>query len=173
MKSICLKPLFNIFLILVIAGLFAACKKQPVAINHNSGGTNCGGNDSTVVVDTLPSFYSPAGVAVDAAGNIYVADYGNNQIRKITPERLVSTLAGSGNQGQINATGLLASFNQPTGIAVDAAGNVYVGDAGNNRIRLVTPAGVVTTLAGSDSTGYTDGPGVTAAFFHPEGVSVD
>jgi sugar lactone lactonase YvrE len=173
MKSTCLKPLLNIFLILVIAGLFEACKKQPIAINHNSGGTNGGGNDSTVMVDTLPSFYSPAGVAVDAAGNIYVADYGNNLIRKITSGRLVSTLAGSGNQGQINAAGLLASFNQPTGIAVDAAGNVYVGDAGNNRIRLVTPAGVVTTLAGSDSTGYTDGPAATAAFFHPEGVSVD
>lgn len=173
MKSICLKPLFNVFLILVIAVLFAACKKHQIAPVHNNSGTSGGGNDSTVVVDTLPSFYSPAGVAVDAAGNIYVADYGNNLIRKITPGRLVSTLAGSGNQGQMNASGLLASFNQPTGIAVDAAGNVYVGDAGNNRIRLVTTAGVVTTLAGSDSTGYTDGPGATAAFFHPEGVSVD
>ncbi|MDP9080630.1 MAG: NHL repeat-containing protein [Bacteroidota bacterium] len=169
MKFVYPKPLFNVLLLLFIAGI-TACKKQPIAINHNSGGT---GNDSTTVVDTLPSFYSPTGVAVDAAGNIYVADYGNNLIRKITPAGVVSTLAGSGNQGQINAIGALASFNQPTGIAVDASGNVYVGDAGNNRIRLITPAGVVTTLAGSDSTGYTDGPGATAAFFHPEGVALD
>lgn len=162
------KPLFNVLLPLLITIMLAACKKQHIVINHSSGS-----NDSTAVVDTLPSFYSPTGVAVDTAGNIYVADYGNNLIRKISPQGIVSTLAGSGTQGQINATGTLASFNQPTGIAVDASGNVYVGDSGNDRVRLITPAGVVTTLAGSDSTGYTDGPGATAAFFHPEGVAVD
>jgi sugar lactone lactonase YvrE len=171
------KQLFKAFLILMIAGLFTACTKQQVKPKKSQTGTGTTtGTDSTggtVAQDTLPSFYSPAGVAVDAAGNIYVADYGNNLIRKISATGLVSTLAGNGTQGLINATGVLASFNQPTGIAVDAAGNIYVGDAGNNRIRKITSAGIVSTLAGSDSTGYADGAGTIASFFHPEGVALD
>jgi len=146
-----------------------------VLIDTTGSGTGTGTGTGTgpTVPDTLPSFYSPAGVAVDASGNIFVADYGNNLIRQVSPSGVVSTLAGSGQQGRLDNTGTTATFNQPTGIAVDAAGNVYIGDAGNDRIRKITPAGVVTTLAGSDSTGYTDGPGITAAFFHPEGVTLD
>jgi streptogramin lyase len=125
------------------------------------------------VVDTLPSFNSPTGVAVDAAGNIFVADYGNNLIRKITPGGLVSTFAGSGFQGSTNATGLLASFKRPTGIAVDASGDLFIADAGNNQIRKITADGAVSTLAGSDSTGSANGVGVNASFFDPLGVAVD
>ena len=83
-----------------------------------------------------------------------MTDYGNDLIRKITPAGVVSTLAGSGNDGNINATGILASFNGPTGITIDASGNLFVADAGNNLIREITSAGVVTTIAGSDSTGF-------------------
>ncbi|MFI5136460.1 MAG: NHL repeat-containing protein [Sphingobacteriales bacterium] len=133
-----------------------------------------GGKDSAVVAaDSLPSFNSPAGIAIDAAGNLYVADYGNNLIRKITPARVVSTLAGSGYEGKIDATGNLASFNGPTGIAADAAGNLFVADAGNNRIRKITAAGAVTTVAGSDSTGALNGAGINATFFGPKGLTVD
>ncbi|MBL9113665.1 MAG: SUMF1/EgtB/PvdO family nonheme iron enzyme [Verrucomicrobiaceae bacterium] len=108
------------------------------------------------------SFYSPEGVAVDTTGNVYVADYANHTIRKITPAGVVTTLAGSAGQvGFTDGTGAAARFSNPQGVAVDAAGNVYVADYSNNAVRKVTPAGVVTTLAdasdnlGSSLTGIT------------------
>ncbi len=119
------------------------------------------------------SFDGPEGVAVDPAGNVYVADYGNNEIRKITPAGVVTTFAGSGAQGDADGTGSAASFDGPEGVAVDSAGNVYVADYGNNKIRKITPAGVVTTFAGSGAQGDADGTGSAASFDGPEGVAVD
>lgn len=95
---------------------------------------------------TAASFNSPFGIAADASGNLYVADAGNNMIRKITPDGTVSTLAG-GKPGAANGSGANAGFNTPAGIAVDAAGNIYVADESNNLIRMITQAGIVTTLA--------------------------
>ena len=113
-------------------------------------------------------------VAVNAAGNIYVVDQGST-IREITPAGVVSTLAGSaGSTGSADGTGSTARFNDPYGVAVDAVGNVYVADAVNNTIRKVTPAGVVSTLAGlAGIFGSTDGAGSAARFFFPRGVAVD
>ncbi len=122
---------------------------------------------------TTASFNNPTGLAVDASGNIYVTDTNNNMIRKIDPAGVVTTLAGSGSAGSADDTGTRASFNWPTGPAVDAAGNVYVADQGNNKIRKVSPAGVVTTLAGSGSQGWADGAGTEASFYGPAGVAVD
>jgi len=156
----------------LIACFITACTKKDFkqsGIIVKSGG----GNDSTAAIDTLPSFNSPSGVAVDVTGNIYVADYGNNLIRKITPVGVVSTFAGSGNAGKTDGTGTLASFNAPTGIAIDASGNLFVADAGNDLIRKITSAGVVSTVAGSDSTGSANGPGLSSSFFDPVGVTVD
>ena len=123
----------------------------------------------------------PMGTAVDAGGNVYVADSKNHMIRKITPAGMVSTLAGSGAPGSANGIGTAASFNRPQGIAVDAIGNVYVADGGatfapassNNLIRKITPEGVVTTLAGTGVAGSADGFAPEASFYAPQAVAVD
>jgi subtilisin family serine protease len=124
-------------------------------------------------IGTNASFHSPAGVALDSAGNVYVADQENHRIRKITPAGVVSTLAGSGTAGFADGTGTSASFNIPTGVAVAVGGDVYVADNFNHRIRKITPAGVVTTIAGSGLSRFADGNGTAAAFANPASVAVD
>lgn len=119
-------------------------------------------------------FFAPADVAVDINSNVYVADYGNHDIRKITPAGAVSTLAGSGSPGSADGTGTLASFNEPEGVAVDALGNVFVADTANDTVRKITSAGVVSTLAGSAGNyGYLNSTGTNALFNSPAGVAVD
>ncbi len=135
-----------------------------------AGGTLPGSTDG---IGTAAGFDHPHGVAVDAAGNVYVADQGNNLVRKITPDGTVSTLAGSGTHGAADGTGTAASFNNPFGVAVDAAGNVYVADEGNNLIRKITPGGVVTTFAGNGTIGGTDGSATAASFNYPQGIAID
>lgn len=122
---------------------------------------------------TAAQFDSPHGVAVDAAGNVYVADRDNNKIRKITPAGVVTTFAGSGLPGSTDGTGTAATFFEPWGIAIDAAGNLYVADTKNYKIRKITPAGVVTTLAGDGTSGVTDGTLATAQFGFPTGIALD
>lgn len=117
-------------------------------------------------------FADPFGVAAAADGSVYVADAGeSNRIRKVSPEGVVTTLAG-GREGFADGAGAGASFNTPSALALDAEGNLYVADTGNNRVRKVTPEGVVTTLAGGDA-GYVDGPAAQARFDSPVGVAVD
>jgi sugar lactone lactonase YvrE len=118
------------------------------------------------------SFKHIFGVSVDSTGNVYVADTYNNMIRKITPDGVVSTLAGS-TPGSTDATGTNAKFNSPNGLAVDSIGNVYVADSGNNKIRKITPDGVVSTLAGSGLRGSEDGIVTAASFNSPNGVALD
>ncbi len=120
----------------------------------------------------LAAFSAPLAVAVDLSGNVYVADSANSAIRKITPGGDVTTLAGGPDQGYVDGPGATAKFNYPQGVAVDSAGFVYVADADNNRIRKITPAGVVSTLAGSTN-GYLDGTGSAAQFNLPYGVALD
>lgn len=115
--------------------------------------------------DSLCLFRSPQGLAIDASGNLFVADRGNHVIRKITPAGRVTTIAGAGNHGYVNATDELAYFNNPTGLCVDASGNVYVADSGNAAIRKITTGGVVTTIAG--------GPNQTGLLNSPVAITLD
>ena len=133
---------------------------------------NSGSADGT---GSAARFYGPSGVAVDSAGNVYVADTGNNTIRRITPSGIVSTLAGlAGSVGSADGTGRAARFYEPHGVAVDSAGNIYVADYSNSTIRKVTSAGVVSTFAGvAGGFGSADGTGSNARLFDPLGVAVD
>ena len=133
-----------------------------------------GSSGSTDATGSAARFNNPRGVAVDGAGNVYVADFGNHTIRKITSAGVVTTLAGTaGSLGSTDATGSAARFAFPHGVAVDAAGNVYVADTANCTIRKITPAGVVTTLAGTAGTfGSADGTGSAARFDNPDAVAV-
>ncbi len=120
-------------------------------------------------------FNLPSAVAIDAAGNLYVADFANHTIRKITGAGVVSTLAGTpGTSGASNGAGLAARFSYPSGIAVDASGRIFVADQNNHTIRAVTAAGVVTTVAGGTGiTGSTNGTGSATRFYYPTDVAVD
>lgn len=118
-------------------------------------------------------FYYPAGMAVDADDNILVADYGNNKIRKITPDGTVSTFAGTGVAGSTDGTTLTAQFNGATGVCVDRFGNVFVADYYSNKIRKISTSGDVSTVAGSGAIGATDGFGTAASFYYPAIVAID
>jgi sugar lactone lactonase YvrE len=120
-------------------------------------------------------FSQPGALTTDNAGNVYIADTGNATIRRIMPDGTVSTLAGSSaSRGNQDGVGNGASFNVPSGIAIDDAGNLYVTDAFNATIRKVTAGGAVSTLAGSAmNRGEADGTGSAAQFNYPNGVAVD
>lgn len=156
----------------IIAG-----KYDPTPYNAGTTGVtgitgSTGATDSTAVIPAL--FSSPSDVAVDAAGNLYVADYWYNRIQKISANGTVSTLAGTGNVGAINGLGKLASFNRPSGLAVDRTGNVYVADAGNNLIRKITPDGTVSTFAGTIVAADTSNAVTSQPLFSgPSSVAVD
>jgi sugar lactone lactonase YvrE len=122
---------------------------------------------------TTGMFNDPIGIVVDSRQNIYVADAGNNRIRKVTPTGDLSTFAGSGEEGIADGNGSVAKFSGPYGIGIDAQDNIYIADAGNNCIRKITPSGVVSTLAGSLFSGYEDGKGSSAKFNSPFGVKTD
>ncbi|WP_420387252.1 Calx-beta domain-containing protein [Roseivirga sp.] len=122
---------------------------------------------------TSATFYSPNGIAVDASGNLYVVDAGSHLVRKITSNGDVTTIAGSGQGGSVDGNGTSASFTNPTGIAVDASGNLYVADYLFHKIRKINPNGDVTTIAGSGSSFSEDGDGLSAGISLPLGIAID
>lgn len=150
------------------AGLTATINKS--AVGYTNGALN------------VASFYGPRGISFDAQGNAYVADLGNNVIRKITAGGVVSTLAGNTIAGYINGDATKAEFVNPTATLVDASGNVYVADRSNNLIRKITIAGVVSKFVGYEAPagytqvsvpGYVDGDASTAVFNYPVALTGD
>jgi gliding motility-associated-like protein len=145
-------------------------------ITPNGTVSTIAGNGSRGFSDgkgSAATFNTPSGIAVDANGIIYVADQFNNRIRKIDQAGLVTTMAGNGSYGASDGQGAAASFSQPVDVTTDAAGNIYVADGGNNKIRKVTPAGLVTTFAGNGAPGFADGTGTAAAFAFPLAIVAD
>lgn len=139
-----------------------------------TGYASYGGDGGPAVAAWLNT---PVSVAVDSNGTIYIADQKNNRIRKVTTAGLISTVAGDGSYGFGGDGGpaVSAQLNQPASVAVDAGGNLYIADSDNHRIRRVTPAGIINTVAGNGSYGFSGdgGPATAAQLFQPMGVAVD
>jgi sugar lactone lactonase YvrE len=118
------------------------------------------------------AFNTPSALALGPDGNLYVADTGNNRIRKITPDGTVSTVAGSGTAGYVDGPAAAAQFNGPIGLAISRDGDIYVADTYNDVIRMITTAGEVTTIAGGGTPGFADGEQKVALFDTPSGIVV-
>jgi hypothetical protein len=118
-------------------------------------------------------FYHSFGMCLDNAGNIFIADNGNNCIRKITTAGIVSTYAGSSSAGYNDGVDTVALFNAPSAVCADDSGNIYVADFQNQRIRKINTSGMVSTIAGSGTAGYYDGIGIAAQFNYPRGICID
>ncbi len=121
------------------------------------------------------SLAGPTGVAVDVAGNLYIADSLNTRVRKVGGNGFISTVAGNGTQGFSGDGGAGAALNNPSAVAVDAAGNLYIGDTGNQRVRKVNPGGTISTVAGNGTFGFSGdaGPATAAQLAGPSGVAAD
>src|SRR6266404_2058356 len=168
-----LQSLAFVYAFLLAGSLAAQSVYIPYTFTTLAGQALIGSADGTGSAARF--FYPSGGVATDSSGNVYVADSFNYTIRKITPAGVVTTLAGlAGFAGSADGTGSAARFDVPFGVATDSSGNVYVADRGNYTIRNITPAGVVTTLAGlAGIAGSADGTGSAARFYYPDGVATD
>jgi DNA-binding beta-propeller fold protein YncE len=130
-----------------------------------------GGLGSADGIATAARFFSPRGIDIDPVGNLYVADSGNHCVRKITPDGEVTTLSGSG-PGFLDGSLAEARFSSPGDVAVGPDGSVYVADTSNHRIRRIAMYGEVTTYAGSELHGHTDGSALSARLNRPTGLAV-
>ena len=179
-----MRSFFRLLVASTLVTSLLACKKHDVitvapptppppltfTVTTLAGGSATGYAEGT---GAAAQFNNAIDLAVDQQGNVYVIDDVNQRIRKVTPAGVVSTLAGSGLTGRADGAGTTAQFNNPSGIAVDAQGLVYVADSNNSLIRVITPAGVVSTLTGMAGQGLQDGPVASAKFFYPNHLAFD
>ncbi len=121
----------------------------------------------------VAQFNFPNDLVIDSHGNLFVSEFRNHTIRKIAPDGTVSTFVGNGQVGYADGVGVAAGLNEPAGLSIDTAGNLYVTEWGSHRIRKVSPDGVVTTLAGTVFPGFDNGKGTAARFYLPDGIVVD
>jgi len=154
-------------IITTVAGNGPAC---------TSPGISCGGFSGDGGPATAAMLSQPHGIAVDASGNLYIADTNNNRIRKVSATGIITTFAGGGSGGLGDGgPATAAMLNNPIGVAVDASGNLYIADSGNTRVRKVSTSGIITTVAGNGTAGFSgdSGPATSAALNAPEAVAVD
>jgi sugar lactone lactonase YvrE len=161
--------MYKILPLLLLSLAFATASAQNTV--HTYAGTGFAGfvNGDTSVA----SFNTPRGIALDAAGNLYLCDGLNHCIRKIATDGTVSTYAGTGVAGFADGPAATAQFREPYNLTVDPAGNVFVSDFLNQRIRKIDTTGMVTTIAGTGAIGYQDGPALSAQFNYPRGICLD
>ncbi|MGI5526075.1 SMP-30/gluconolactonase/LRE family protein [Streptomyces syringium] len=154
---------------------------QPSGLAEGAIATVAGNGEAGYVSDggpgALTKLYHPEGVAVDKEGNLYIADRYNHRIRKVTPNGIITTVAGNGTAGFVSDGGpaVATPLNQPGDVVVDDAGNLYIADLVNHRIRKVSPSGVITTVAGNGEAGYVSdgGPAIATRLHYPHGVALD
>src|SRR3989338_708550 len=119
----------------------------------------------------------PDGIAMDSQGNLFIAESGNDRIRKVSPDGVITTVAGTGIAGYNGDSELAtnAKLNEPLGVAVDGQGNLFIADFGNNRVRKISPDGIITTVVGTGIAGYIGdgGPATSARFSYPQDVTID
>ena len=164
--------MINLFALLLLGSLLVGADvSAQELVKTFAGSTQVSGATDGAALQAR--FSDPAGIAVDGAGNVFIADNQNHTIRKIALDGTVTTLAGQpGNPGSADGTGAAAQFDSPAGLAVDRNGVLYVTDSGNHTIRRINASGVVTTLAGfAGESGATNGPAAQARFTSPLGVA--
>ena len=177
-KSLCTA----ICCIYILAALLS-CKKSGPDLNGSTADESAGYVVSTIAgngtngndpqTGGLALLYFPGNTVSDAQGNLYIADGGNHKIRKVTPAGVMTTFAGSNTPGNADGTGTAATFDNPLILAIDAQGNLFVGDNGGLRIRKITSGGVVTTIAGNGTAGLVDGMGIAAQVDNMGGIAAD
>lgn len=156
-------------LLFSLSGAAVAGGHSQLRVESFSGSGQAGFGNSDGQVG---EFNRPHGLAIDGKGNVYVSDRGNHAIRVVTANGDISTLAGNGKEGNDDGANAIASFRQPTAVAVDKSGSVYVADRDNQVIRLIDPSGKVGLLAGTGTRGFANGPACSAQFNEPSGVAL-
>ena len=157
---------------LYVTDYYAVRKVTPSGLVTTLAGSNNSEPGTADGMGLSARFNVLQGIALDAKGNLYVSDFWNNNIRKIAPDGMVTTWAGTGAVGSANGPIASATFNQPAGLAIQADGTLYVSDHSSGLVRKITPNGQVTTLAGTGGWALVDGPASQAMFFEPMGLAV-
>jgi sugar lactone lactonase YvrE len=163
--------------VLVVGVVFLVAADTPVAIIQTVAGNGTSAFSGDDGAAATASLSDPFGLAVDAVGNFYIADTSNHRVRKVDTSGMIATVAGNGKEGFSGDSGAAtsATLNTPIGVAVDTAGNLYIADAFNNRIRKVSATGVITTVAGNGDARFSGdhAAATSASLSAPFGVAVD